>query len=307
MISQPLLTIEQTLVAYEHIHKKNPSFGMDPLEDDLSSKQVIVLQNDGRKKKGIPIRFGFFALFLCVDGHSKRNINQFEFDISKHSIQLIPPGSIYSFENFGEKSEFYILLFNEALLDSYNAYSQEIQALFEFHKNNFDTVILSEHYFADIRLLLNKIDMELKYEKGAHLELVKLYILEILYIIKREKDISKKLPLNFETKAEKITKDYLNLIEKHFLTKKHISDYSNILGITAKHLGETIKQQTQKNALSFIHERIYKEMLYLLVYTQFSIKQIATLLNFETPTACSRFFRIHAKMSPKQFRLSNML
>ena len=300
----PLQTIKQTLESYGHIHKKNPSFGMNPLEDDLSSKQVVILQNDGRKKKGLPIRFGFFALFLCINGHAKRYVNQFEFDILQHTIQLIPPGAIYSFENFGEKSEFYILLFNEALFESYDGCSQEIHTLLEFHKAHFETILLSEPSFADIKIMLNKIDTELKYEKKSYLELVRLYILEILYLMQRDKENASHNVIASETKAEQIVKQYLHLIEKHFMTKKHVNDYAKLLGISSKHLGETIKAQTHKNALGFIHERLYKEMVYLLIYTQLSIKQISLLLNFETPTACSRFFKIYAQMTPKEFRLS---
>lgn len=303
MGTQPLLTIAQLLFTYKNIHKQNLPFGMDPFMEDLGNNEIFILQSDG-KKKGSPVRCGFYALAFCLHAHSKRYINQYEFDVRNNSIQLIPPGSIFSFEDKLEKLE-YIILFNETFLKSPIDTNHEINLLLEFHQNDIDQIILEDAVVPEVKLLFNKIDSELKKQKDEYLAVVKLHLLEILYKMKREKVLMKtKHPL-IRTQAEQITNDYLQLIEKHFITKKHVSDYAPLLNITAKHLSDTIKAQTKKNALTFIHTRIYNEMLYLLVYSQLSIKQIAHLLHFETPTACSRFFKNYSNISPKNYRLKS--
>lgn len=303
MVSQPLLTIPQLLITYRKIHRSNPFFGMDPLKEDISNHEIFILQSDG-KKKGSPVRCGFYGLVLCLHAHSKRYINQYEFDVRTNSIQLIPPGSILSFEDISEKLE-YIILFNETFLKSPIDTNHEINLLLEFHQNDIDQIILEDAVVPEVKLLFNKIDLEYKKKKDEYLAVVKLHLLEILYKMKREKVLMKtKHPL-IRTQAEHITNNYLQLIEKNFITKKHVSDYAKLLNISAKHLSDTIKAQTKKNALTFIHTRIYNEMLYLLVYSQLSIKQIANLLHFETPTACARFFKKHSNMSPKNYRLKS--
>lgn len=303
MVSLPLLTIAQLLSVYKSIHKQNLSFGMDPLKEDLSNHEIFILQSDG-KKRGTPVRFGFYALVLCLHAHSKRYINQYEFDVRTNSIQLIPPGSIFSFEDKSEKLE-YIILFNETFFKSPIDTNYEINLLLEFHQNDFDQIILEDAVVPEVKLLFNKIDLEYKKKKDEYLAVVKLHLLEILYKMKREKVLMKTIRPVIRTQAEQITNDYLELIEKNFLTKKRVSDYAKLLNISAKHLSDTIKAQTKKNALTFIHTRIYNEMLYLLVYSQLSIKQIAHLLHFETPTACSRFFKKHSNMNPKNYRLKS--
>lgn len=303
MISQPLLTIAELLTAYKNIHKQNLPFGMDPFMEDFGDNEIFILQSDG-KKKGSPVRFGFYALVFCLRAHSKRYINQYEFDVCDNSIQLIPPGSLFSFEDIREKLE-YIILFNETFLKSSIDTNHEINLLLEFHQNDIDQIMLEDAVVPEVKLLFNKIDFEYTKKKDEYLAVVKLHLLEILYKMKREKVLMKTKHPFIKTQAENITNHYLQLIEKHFISKKRVNEYASLLNITAKHLSDTIKAQTKQNALTFIHVRIYNEMLYLLVYSSLSIKQIAHLLHFDTPTACSRFFKKYSKMTPKAYRLKS--
>jgi len=299
-----LLTMEQVLKVYEGFHKKNPTFGMDVLADNFSPKDIVMLHNDIQGKKGFPIRFDFFALFLCLDGKAKNSVNQYTFDISKSSLQLILPGSIFSFETYAEKSEYYILLFNKNVLFSHQHDNKAIQDLITFHEHSINPILLPSNIFTHIKTLYEHIHLETKSENSDYKEMVRLYILEMLYILKRGKLLNQHVNVQAHTRAEQITSHYLELIEKHFITQKSVKEYADMLNITSKHLSETVKVTTQKSALYFIHVRIIKEMIYLLTYTDYSIKQITSTLNFNTQTTCSRFFRQYYKMSLKQYRLN---
>ena len=302
-----LLSMDQVLKVYESFHKKNPTFGMDVLADNFSPKDIVILYNDIKEKQGHPIRFDFFALFLCLEGKAKSSVNQYTFDISKNSLQLILPGSIFSFETYAEKSEYYILLFTKNFLFCDQNENKAIQKLVTFHEQNINNITLPSNIFTQVKTLYEYIDLETKSENSDYREMIRLYILEMLYILKRRKLLNQHLSLHAHTRAEQITSHYLELIEKHFLTKKSVQAYADMLNITSKHLSETIKATTQKSALSFIHARIIKEIVYLLTYTQCSIKQITSALNFSTQTTCSRFFRQYYKISPKQYRLDMKL
>ena len=83
-----------------------------------------------------------------------------------------------------------------------------------------------------------------------------------------------------------------------------MQSYADILEITPKHLGETIKMTLDKSALHFIHQRIIKEIQYLLVYSDLSIKQIAASLHFENSSEMGRFFKRYEGISPKNFKLA---
>jgi AraC-like DNA-binding protein len=77
------------------------------------------------------------------------------------------------------------------------------------------------------------------------------------------------------------------------------------MGITPKHLSETVKATLHHTALSYIHVRIIKEIQYLLCFGSLSIKQIAYVLHFESPSQLGRFFKNHEGICPKEYRLRN--
>ena len=66
------------------------------------------------------------------------------------------------------------------------------------------------------------------------------------------------------------------------LDKKKVYEYAVLLEITPNHLSETVQQTLNSSALSFIHKRILKEIEYLLSFSDISIKQIASALNFDS-------------------------
>ena len=134
----PLLTLEDALKVYKHSFVKNPKFGMDIYREDFECQGVAILEKDITLKKNIPIKFDFYALLLCLEGELKRNLNQYEYFIPKHSLQIIPPNTIYHFENITETTQIYILLFSESYIKANQPklLAQSIQDLFDFHIKN---------------------------------------------------------------------------------------------------------------------------------------------------------------------------
>ena len=95
----PLFTIEQTVETYRYLFEPNPTFGMDLDAEDFEAHEIVLLDDTKAGSQGIPIHFGYYALFLRIHGETKRTINQFSYHIKPHSLQLVNPGTIYSFKD----------------------------------------------------------------------------------------------------------------------------------------------------------------------------------------------------------------
>lgn len=289
-----LLNIEQALSNYKHLHRAKPKFGMDVLSEDFKAQNIVVLQNDGAKKTGTPVRFNFYTMILCLHGGSIRSVNQHEYIIKQHFLQLLPPGTIHSFEDTHERSEYYVLLFEKSYID--------MNELMAFHDANFDAVELSTNHFNKVKELYEEIDTELKSKNENFMTYVRILLGQVLLILQREK-LNAIVPAK-QSKSDLICSQFLCLVEENFLKFKNISDYAQIIELTPKHLSETIKEKLGNSALHFIHKRIIKEAEYLLVYTQMSMYAIATSLNFQDASQFSRFFKQHKGLSPKNYRLN---
>ncbi|MEN8303312.1 MAG: hypothetical protein ABFQ64_04505, partial [Campylobacterota bacterium] len=144
----PLFTIEQTVNTYKYLFKPNPSFGMDFFADNFEAKDIVLLEDDKAPSHGIPLRFNYYALFLRLKGETKRKVNQFTYLIKPQSLQLVNPGSIYSFEDTTDTSKTYVLLFDKDYIEKNNL-SLEIQdSLFDFHREHQKDVVLSMTQYA---------------------------------------------------------------------------------------------------------------------------------------------------------------
>ena len=297
----PLFTIEQTVNTYQYLFEADPLFGMDFFADDFEAKEVVLLEDGKGASAGIPIHFNYYALFLRLQGEAKRTINQFKYEIKPQSLQLVSPGSIYAFEDISEASKTYVLLFDKTFIEEDNLASELQQALFDFHRKCQKDVRLENRQYAEALHLYEQLSMELRAKKEDYRTVVKMLINQLLILLKREK-------LNsgikqYHTRAEQICAEYLVLIEEHYLEERSVKKYASMLGISAKHLSETVQSTLHHTARSYIYERVIKESQYLLCFSEMSIKQIAYVLHFDTLSQFGRFFKRAEGLSPKVYRL----
>lgn len=290
-----LLNIEQAINNYNDLYIEKPKFGMDVLSNRFQAQDVVILQNSQKRHVGSPVRCDFYTLVFCISGLSTRNINQFTYTIETNSLQLLPPKTLHSFEDTIE-SEYYVILFNESVVD--------LSEIMEYHNQDFAPIHLNATLLTKVKELYEEIDLEFKNKATNYLEYTKTLLTQIMILLYREK--MKRVETKIYTKADLISSKFLNLVEENFLTMKSTASYAQVLEISAKHLGETIKEKLGKNTLYFIHKRIIKEAQYLLVYSSMNISGIASYLNFNDSAQFSRFFKKQTGKSPKEYRISSI-
>ena len=303
MKTLPLFTIEQTVNTYKYLFEPNPMFGMDFFADDFEAKEIVLLDDTKAGSQGIPIHFNYYALFLRIHGETQRRINQFDYLIKPQSLQLVNPGSIYSFKDTTDASRTYVLLFDKAFIEEDNLSTEIQDSLLDFHRKCQQDIVLDTTQFAHAVSLYEQLSSELRAKNDDYKIVAKMLINQLLFLLKREK-LHFGLKQN-HTRAEQVSAEFLILIEEHYWQKKSVKAYASLLGITPKHLSETVKATLHHSALSYIHVRIIKEIQYLLCFGDMSIKQIAYALHFETVSQLGRFFKRYEGMSPKAYQLKH--
>jgi len=84
---------------------------------------------------------------------------------------------------------------------------------------------------------------------------------------------------------------FFNLLQKHFTSKKLVSDYAAMLSVSANYLNVTVKKISGYPASHHIQQQIIQEAKRQAVYTDKSMKEIAYNLGFEAITHFSKFFK----------------
>ena len=104
------------------------------------------------------------------------------------------------------------------------------------------------------------------------------------------------------THVDSVFYDFLKLLNEEIYKSKEVSYYANALNISTKSLNVVVKKVTGKTTLNYIHSRLINETKSKLLYTQYSIKEIAFSLGFDDALYFSRFFKKRTKSSPEEFR-----
>lgn len=91
-------------------------------------------------------------------------------------------------------------------------------------------------------------------------------------------------------------------LEQNFPKLLKVSDYATLLQVSRSHLNEDLRQHTGRTASDHIHDRLLLEAKRLLVYSSFTVSEIAYQLQFQDPSYFGRFFRQRTGESPGAFR-----
>ena len=95
---------------------------------------------------------------------------------------------------------------------------------------------------------------------------------------------------------------FRDLLETNFTKLKSVNDYSTLLFISEKRLGQATSKILGKPPKELINERILIEAKRLLVYSHLSIKEIGLELGFEDPAYFARYFKKNTETTPVEFR-----
>jgi len=104
------------------------------------------------------------------------------------------------------------------------------------------------------------------------------------------------------TRVESITKEFKQLLVKHFTTVKSPVEYAAMLNISLSYLNEVVKQSTGFPVTYWIQQQVMLEAKRLLYYTGLSAKEIAYSLGYDDHTYFARLFKKTLQCTPLNFR-----
>jgi AraC-like DNA-binding protein len=136
--------------------------------------------------------------------------------------------------------------------------------------------------------------------KAQHIE-ARIKLLGLLYYLE-DFALEKKEDIPVATAQQILLRKFMQLIDNHYINKRTVQEYADLLSVTANYLSQSVKQASGKNALAFITERLAREARSLMQYTDFTVAEIAYQLNFSDPANFGKFFKKHVGLSPSEFR-----
>lgn len=219
-----------------------------------------------------------------------------------NTICFTYPNQIFSKRNISPDAFGYYILFKSDFLNDVIP-SVKIADEFPFyHTAGKPVFILAEEEIKTTVELILKIDDELQHRKTGRVKAIKMYVYLLLLNAKRSYE-RQQLTIGLEVSgAESLLSRFKKLVSIHYLTKRQVCNYSDMLAVSPNHLNRTIKRLTGMTASDHIKEMLVQEAKALLKYTDSSVAQIAYQMNFSDPGSFNRFFKSATRQTPHNYR-----
>jgi AraC family transcriptional activator of pobA len=267
----------------------------------MIEREVKYHQGTENFRIGTPVKNDYYTVLICYSGSTSIKVGFHEFELSSNTIAIIPPDVIFSINSVSDDLDIRQILFIKTFLQKMFLKEGIIDELLLLN-NSYPPIYQLGERFQIVADRFAAVKREIESQYAYHLDMVRLILMEILYEYNRACEYCL---LGFEKNMNRnyqLTYEFKKLVEQYFYTWNSIGQYASLLGISAKHLIEVVKEETGLTALQIIHERLLLESQYLLKHTTVSIKECANILGFETASYFSRFFKSHMTISPNDYR-----
>jgi AraC-like DNA-binding protein len=246
-----------------------------------------------------PYRFGFYQMVLLENsGDAALNMNAEPVGDLSDTLTFASPEHVLAWIR-GEAQRGYILYFKDAFLAHYPAAVQDEFPFFRL--TDINLLRVGQHdkpaMYGHFERLLTLFQSQHPYR----VQMLQACLLALLYDCKRLYDAQRQAMKDIPRRRELVLR-YRQFVNQHYLSRKTVEAYAELLAVSPDYLSQTVKAVTGKNAHSLIAERILLEAKKLLTYSDLNIAEIADYLGYAEPTHFGRFFRRYTGISPLAWR-----
>ena len=246
-----------------------------------------------------PSRLNYHRILLVENGTGLLNIDGNLFEVRNQEVFLLSKGQVYQFEapsvisgyavSFGDcfwerapksASNCKAVLFNNAAanqrLQPNDSEMNELASLFN--------TLFSEYQAPSYT---NQMDAMAAYLKIIMIKLANIKMTE---------------EGTFDSQDYILYRKFMELLSAQYRSYHAVSDYADMLNITARRLSELCKRCSNMSAKEIINGQIVAEAKRSLQFSSSPVKEIAYQLNFSTPEQFSHFFKKNTNISPADYR-----
>ena len=127
-----------------------------------------------------------------------------------------------------------------------------------------------------------------------------------LFFIYLSRLTDKEPPIRLNRKNQ-IVEHFLAMLDEKFATLRRPADYAGALAVTTNYLNETLKTVSGFTTSYHIHQRVILEAKRLAVYSDHSMKQVASRLGFDDVCHFSRFFKKASGQGFTEFKQKTLI
>jgi AraC family transcriptional regulator, transcriptional activator of pobA len=247
-----------------------------------------------------PFKKDFYFLALITNA-GETKITYDNTDVTELNSFLVfqSPNLLYSFYR-DNTANGYLIYFKK---DCFSFFKPDFETEFPFfnilHSNFFK---FNQSKFKEFAPHFKEVFEAYENSSDAHHTVASIKLLSLFYQLKEFTSAFNQWEEGFSSPQQILFQKFKQVVNNFYLEKRTIEEYAEILFVTPNHLSKSIKSISNKNALSFINERIMTEAKSIIQFTNSDIAEIAYQLNFSDPANFGKFFKKHSDLTPLEYR-----
>jgi len=278
---------------------------IENLPQPLVVKTLVEVEKEHAERPILPHRQNFYSIVLVQYAEGEHLIDFTTYQIKANTIYFISQEQIYHIK-LKPAPKGFVVMFNDDFLVQSGIYTEFVSQLSFFHKyNSNEPLKISEDISKLFHQLIKALHRETENMNDEFTHeiagtLLKLFFLGCKRVYKFHNDVV--ATNSTSNRAFEIVKEFKLLINIHFASKHKVSEYAELMGLTASYLNQTIKQEINITPKELITQRIMLEAKKMALFTDMSAKDIATSLGFDDPAHFSKLFKNTEEVNFSNFR-----
>ena len=286
------------------LHKEGivkSDFGMDNSAKLLDEGFGLYSTADLKKNIG-PMKTDYFRISLTLSGNAHFDIGLEKYNATRNYIVFGFPGQVFSIHDTSNDFFAYYMLFSEKFIADNFLFAKRREQFGFLTYSGVQCFEINEETANEIRLIILKMNEEIKNRKAGCSDAIKIYIQLILILANRHYGNMMGTPAIKNNSSEKLFTHFVRSVNEHFLTMRKVTDYADMLHVSPDHLNRVIKSYSAKTANELIDEMVLLEAKAYVLHSKMSIAEIAYQLEFADPSHFNKFFKKLCGVTPSQFR-----
>lgn len=245
-------------------------------------------------------KVGFLAFVFCLDGTLQISLNGKRYELQAHDALFVNSNTVVSDierdEAFTCKiiavtSDFGLNFINNTIFDTITRMTENPLVHFTEEEMN-----LMVRYY---ELAIYKIDHpNVNYGRETLIDILRCYALDLLSSISRHVEESSVML----RQGDKLFHRFVILLAKNPDNERSVKWFADQLYVSPKYLTSICKSKSGKTASELITMAIVGRIKQHLQYSAMSIKEIATILNFDNLSFFGKYVKKHLGISPTNYR-----
>lgn len=249
-----------------------------------------------------PFKVQFSMMHLCLNGQMRVRLNLNEYELHRHSLLIIPPGSIGQCLYLSADCQIALLAFsNDHIFTEDNSEGALIVRKFLSRQSLLElTDTQTSEILAIYRALRDKLrqpDFRFKHDilKG-YLQVLYGQLCQLMAPLVEEQDARQ------GSRKKQIFDRFLEELRLHYIAQRSVGYYADRLCLTPKYLSQVVHAVSGRHAGDWIRDYVILEAKALLKSGHYTVQQVSDMLHFANQSFFGTYFKKAVGCSPTRYK-----